>query len=540
MNDKKRGRAPFKKSLTEELVDLDRDLAHMLAKRTRLLRIAASTRHDKGLPLADPNQERRMRRAWDEVASMQGLDVRPLRQIFTLANGLAYATAVKPESGSRKFILNAQIEGQDIELPGPRSRVRTQLFTALAAAAGAECTMEPVVLNDALIELVKAFNKAGGALGWEGESVLCKGGSLDMAGKTVHAGGDPLNLFLLIALAMPQVGRTTFTGGTPLKLLDLTGAAHVLAGMGVRLTPIEPHLSGAPVRLESAGMTTGACKLPEDFPVDLALAMALAGPTYPQGLSMTWDEGFAGAEALAHAVDLLAACGVDAELAEGSFSVPRAELAVPAAMDRETVHLDPELCASLLALARMGASKVTLTGSWPAGDPQADAVADMLRASGVELEVSASGVSAVAGQWPEKLDLDATRGFFELAVALGLAAPGDARIAVGEDEDTATAEDLAGRMGAFARVKPGRVVIVGDGAHNKWADPMRPWPSPSPEWSLGLTLASTTVNGATLANPGGLAEVWPGFWGLLADNFKPKDKEPEDDGRKKGRRIRIR
>ena len=540
MNDKKRGRAPFKKSLTEELVDLDRDLAHMLAKRTRLLRIAASTRHDKGLPLADPNQERRMRRAWDEVASMQGLDVRPLRQIFTLANGLAYATAVKPESGSRKFILNAQIKGQDIELAGPRSRVRTQLFAALAAAAGAECTLEPVVLNDALIELVKAFNKAGGAMGWEGQSVLCKGGSLDMAGKTVHAGGDPLNLFLLIALAMPQVGRTTFTGGTTLKLLDLTGAAHVLAGMGVRLTPIEPHLSGAPVRLESAGMTTGACKLPDDFPADLALAMALAGPTYPQGLSMTWDEGFAGAEALAHAVDLLAACGVDAELAEGSFSVPHAELAVPATMDRETVYLDPELCASLLALSRMGASRVALTGSWPAGDPQADAVADMLRAVGVELEVSASGVSAVAGQWPEKLDLDATRGFFELAVALGLAAPGDARISVGEDEDTATAEDLAGRMGAFARVKPGRVVIVGDGTYNKWADPMRPWPSPSPEWSLGLTLASTTVDGATLANPGGLAEIWPGFWGLLADNFKPKDKEPEDDGRKKGRRIRIR
>lgn len=540
MQDKKRGPRPFKKSLTEELVDLDRDLAYMLAKRTRLLGRAASSRQSKGLSLADPNQERRMRRAWDEVAARHGLDVKPLRQMFTLANGLAYSTAVKPESASRKFIMNPQIKGLDLVMSGPRSRMRTQLAVALAAAAGATCSLDSVVLGDSLIQLVKGLNQAGAALSWEGEAVLCKGGKLDMPGKTVHAGDDPLNLFLLLALALPQIGRTTFTGGTRLKLLDLSGAAHVLAGMGVRVTPIEPHLSGAPVRLESAGMTTGKCHLPEDFPEDLALAMALAGPTYPEGLTMTWDEGFDGVDILGHAVDMLDACGVKAELSDTEFTVAKAELAVPETMDRDTVYMDPELCATLLALPRLGAERVALSGAWPAGEPEAEVIEAMLKASGVRLDISKSGITATAGEWPEKVDLDATHGHFALATALGLAAPCDARIAVFDEEDTATAEDLAARMGGFARVKPGRVVLVGDGRRNKWDRPMQPWPSPASEWSLCLALISTTAQGVTLANPGSLSEVWPGFWGLFADNFKPKDKESEDDGRKKGRRIRIR
>ncbi|WP_461210109.1 hypothetical protein [Desulfocurvus sp. DL9XJH121] len=534
------GRKPFddKRTLTEELVELDRDLAALVARRTRLLSRAASARHAKGLALADPSQERRMRRAWDDVAGMSGLDVAPLRQIFALANGLAYNAAVKPESARRKFVMNLAVKDADLALPGPRSRTRTRMVAALAALTGADCSLYPAIINDPLIELVRALNQAGAALSWEEGRVVSAGGALDAAGKTLHAGDDPLNLFLLLALCLPQVGRTTITGGTRLKLLDLGPAAGVLAGLGVRLTSIEPHVPGAPVRLESAGMTTGACRLPGDFPPGLALAMALAGPTYPEGLRMTWDAGWSGAQALGHAVDVLASCGVDAELSETEFFVPRAALAAPKGLDPEVAFLDPELAAVLLALPRFTGGSVTLAGLWPAGDPEADAAEALLRAAGLEIVVSGEGVRSSAGSWPDELDLDATRGFFPLAVALGLASPGDARIGVAEDEDTATAEDLAGRMGRFARVKPGRVVIVGGG--NTWADPMRPFPCPSAQWSLALALASTTARGVTLANPGVLSETWPGFWGLFADNFKPKDKEPaHDDGAKKGRRIRI-
>ncbi|BBD08779.1 hypothetical protein [Desulfovibrio ferrophilus] len=545
MQDKKFGNKPFNKSqnrsLTDELVDLDLDLAYMIAKRTQLLGRAAAARKAKGRPLADANQERRMRRSWDEVASRHGLDIRPLRQIFTLANGLAYAGAVKPESASRKFIMNPEVKDLALEMAGPRNRTITRLLTVLAVLSGSSIELAPVVVNDPLVELVKAFNQAGASLSWEEALVKSTGAKASLPGKTIHAGDDPLNLYLLLALGLPQVGRTTITGGTPLKVLDLSVVGRVFAGLGARLTSIEPHLTGAPVRLESGGMTHGSFKVPEGFPPLCALAMALAGPTYPEGLRFNWDKGWEGAGLMNLAVKVLADCGVTATLGKNEFSVEAGSYKIPAKPDRSVLPLDAELCATLLALPRFTGGSVTLSGHWPDDCPDAPVVEGMLRNAGLELKVSESGITVTAGSWPDKLDFDASRGLFPLAVAMGIAAPGDARIAISEDEDTSTAEEIAGRIGRFARVKPGRVVIVaGREPSNRWADPMTPFPSPSPQWSLALALASMTAPGVTLANPGGLSETWPGFWGLFAENFNPKDKEPEDDGKKKGRRIRVR
>lgn len=538
--DKKFDKKPFDKSLTEELVDLDRDLAYLIAKRTRLLGRAATARKAKGLPLADANQERRMRRAWDEVAANQGLELRPLRQIFTLANGLAYQGVVKPESASRKFVMNPEVQDLALEQPGPRDRTLTRLILAASVLAGTEAVLAPVVVNDPLVELVKALNQGGASLSWEDGMVKNTGGKASLPGKTIHAGDDPLNLYLLLALALPQIGRTTITGGANLKILDLSTLGHVFSGLGARLTPIEPHLTGAPVRLESAGMTHGAFKVPEGFPPLAALALALAAPTYPEGIRFNWDKGWEGAGLMNLAVRVLRDCGVTAELSETELSVPAGDYAVTAAPDRAVLPMDVELASALLALPRFVGGSVTLAGHWPADCPVTERAENVLRAAGIELAVSESGVTATAGDWPEKVDFDATGGLFHLATALGLAAPSDARIQVADDEDTATAEEIAARIGRFARVKPGRVVIVaGREPSNRWSDPMSPFSSPAPEWSLALALASMTAPGITLANPGGLSEVWPGFWGLFAENFKPKDIQ-EDDGRKKGRRIRLR
>jgi hypothetical protein len=144
------------------------------------------------------------------------------------------------------------------------------------------------------------------------------------------------------------------------------------------------------------------------------------------------------------------------------------------------------------------------------------------------------------GAWPEAVELDATApDLVPLAVALGLAAPGDARILVAEDADTATAEIVAERAGRFARVKPGRIVIV-PGQGGEWADAERRMSSPSPAWTLALVLVSLHTPNIGLANPGGLAEGWPGFISLFADNFTGREKEPEpDDAKKNGRRVRL-
>ena len=528
-------------SMTEELTDLEFEIANLVARRTALLGRSAKARVDKGLPLADPNQERTLRRAWDVVAGREGLEVGPLRGIFTLANGLAYAQATKPEVGRKAFYFSPHVKDLDLTMAGPRSLVRTRLWAAVAAVAGADCTLAPIVLNDPLVELVKALNQAGAGLAWEGGTVRCQGGALGFADRTVFAGADLLNLYLLLALALPQVGRMTFTGGAALKVHDLGPAAGVFAGLGARLTALEPYTPGLPARLESGGMTHNTFHVPDALPAEAAVALALAGPTYPDGIRFTWGPEWTGAPLLAHAAAVLRACGVPCELTGGGFSVARGTLAVPAAPAGQALPLDPLLAASLLAVPRLAGGRVALSGAWPGDDPLASPARALLAASGLELDFSPTVAAARSGPWPEAVELDATDpALVPLAVALGLGAPGDTRILVDERGDAATAEIVAERAGRFARVKPGRIVIVAGQGAGEWADAERRMSSPSATWTLALALVSLRTPNIGLANPGGLAEVWPGFISLFADNFTVREKEPEpDDTKKKGRPVRL-
>lgn len=536
------GRRPEqRKSLTQELIDLEYDIANAIARRTELLARAAKARRDKGLPVSDANQERSLRRVWDVVAGRESLDVTALRGIYTLANGMAYSVAVRPESGRRPFVLAPLVKNVDLTVAGPRSQVRSRLLAAVAAAAGADCTLAPVVLNDPLVELVKALNQAGAEMSWENASVISRGGALSFADKTVFAGGDALNLYLLLAFALPQVGRMTFTGGTALKLHDLSAATQVFAGLGARLTGLEPNIPGLPARLESAGVTAGAFRVPDDFPAEAALALAVAGPSYPEGLRFTWGSGWQGAPMLRHAKAVLSACGVPCELTDDSFSVAPGAYAVPAEPQGEALPLDPVLSAYLLALPRVAGGQVTLSGAWPEGDPEADAALALLGAAGLKVDAGSSAVRTEAGPWPEALDFEARHeALLPLAVALGLCGSTDARIAYDDGADTGTAEAVAERVGRFARTKPGRLVLVAGKGPARWGAAERPLASPSTHWTLGLSLLSVQAPGITLSNPGALSETWPGYLTLLADNFTPREKEPEKhDGKKKGRRVRL-
>lgn len=533
------GRKPQRSfSLTDELVQLDRDLAALIARRTMLLGRAAHARQSKGKPLADPQQERRLRQVWDAEAGDKGMDLKMLRQIFTIANGLAYSGSVKPEKSTRRFVMYPHLRGLDLTMPGPKCTVRSRIWTALYSMAGKSATLEGIVLNDSLIDLAKSLNKAGGAVKWDNNSIIIGEGDVSYPGKTVFMGDDVLNMYLHLAFALPQVGRMTFTGGAPLKVLDLRGVAHVFAGLGARLTPIEPHLDGVPVRMESAGLTTNSFRVPDDFPAEAALAMALAGPTFPEGIRFTWGEGWKGAGMLSLAEEILGKCGLACVLRDDEFSVPAGSYNLPGTIDDAMLPIDPELGGVLLALSRLGADRVSLSGNWPAA-PEADRVADVLTACGVSLDTTGGTITATPGEWPEKVDIPGEGSVFALATALGLAAPGDARVTTGDEADTGTAETIAERLGRFARVKPGRMVLVAGDGRNRWKEPKTPIASPSADWTLALALTACIAPGIELANPGSLSTLWPGFWSLYADNFRPKSEEPKDDDSKKGRRVRI-
>lgn len=529
-----------KRSITDELVDLDHQLTSLLARRTRLLAKAAGTRKRKGKALVDPTQEKRMRRAWDGLVSRHGFDTATMRKLFNLANGLAYSFAQGGEEGEQTFTMRPRRAPLDLTMPGPSALEESRMWTAIAGATGATCEIAPIVLNDPLVELVKGLNGAGASMSREKGKVTAAGQKPDFHGKTVFAGGDPLNFFMLLAMALPEPGISMFSGGTALKVMDLRPVAHVLSGLGVRLTSLEPHSNGVPVRMESGGMTTNRFRIPENFPAEAAAAIALFGPTYPDGIAFTWDEEFDDKGLLSRVAAILKDCGVPCTLADDSFSVDRAILAMPQSV---TFPLDPVLCTSLLAAPHFGSGRVHLDGAWPEKDADAESAVTLLENLGLEVKVSKSGITAELAERPEEIDLDVTECpiFAPLALAAGLASHSGARIRVADDFDGTSAMELGDRLGRFVRVKPNKVVVAASPKGSTWDESAEAWVSPAPEWTMGLALASYAAPGIKLANPGGLSAVWPEFWQLYVNGFEPQPdkKEPEDDGRKKGRRVRI-
>ncbi len=532
-------------SLTEELLEVEQELVTVLERRIWLLSKAAGARYGKGRSLADPNQERKLRRIWDDMAGKYGLDIRLLREIFTLANGLAYSRTVKPEAASRRFSMFPELAGVALTLPGPRCRLCACLLVVLMAESGAEAELGPVLVSDQMTGLINALNRAGMALERGQEKVTGNKGKLRFAGRAIHVGNDPLVLYLLLALALPQPGRSTYTGESALKLLPTEEIRKAFARLGARLTPIEPHIPGVPLRLESAGIhaedeRTPVLHLEPTFPLECALALALAAPTYPKGLHLTFEPGFAADEFLL-VQKLLGLCQVEAALSATSFIVPAGPLQFPQDIPALALPLDIELSGFLLALPRVTGGSVTLTGLWPDNEA-AQAVVQVLQDSGLGVDKKEDSITTSAGNWPENINFTADRSTFPLAAALAIAAPQDARIEVEDGVDTATVEELAGRVGSFARVRPGRVVIVKGSEPLQWKDKAKPFVSPLPVWSLALMLLSTVAPGATLANPGGLSEVWPGFWGMFAGNFQStqtKGEQESGDSTKKGRRVRL-
>jgi len=538
--DERRPDARDKRSITEELVSIDRQLTRLLGKRCYLLSKAANARKRKGRALADPGQERRMRSAWDELVKREGLDAATTRKLFNLANGLAYNSVRNENSNkSRTFKLFPKCESLDVSIDGPRDLEETRMWAAVAAAAEAKTELHPIVLNDALADLLKALNKGGASLIFEKGKVINAGKAPDFHEQKIYVGNETLNLYLCMAMVLGQPGISTFTGGASLKVMDLRAVAHVFAGLGVRLASLEPQSAGVPVRMESGGMTSARFSVPEGFPAEAAAALALFGPTYPDGIAFTWDESWDDEGLLRRVAALLKECGVPCELKKDSFSVRPARYAVP---KNPAISLDPMLCASVLAVPYAAEGKVVLKGRWPAKRRIAGEIESFLKSLGCTVNVSKEDITVELNARPEALDfeLEHCSELVPLALAASLVAKSGGRIAIAEDFDSATAMDLGDRLGRFVRVKPGRLVVTGSDRGSSWVESEESWVSPTADWTLALALVSFVAPGILLANPGDLASVWPDFWQLFVNGFvpQPDKKEPEESG-KKGRRVRI-
>lgn len=526
----------FEKRL-RDIKELDAKILALLARRSEMLGREGAWRRSRGKPVTDPALEKQVWAAWEEAAREHGFDSKLLRQLFGMFNFFGHGQQRGARRQADAFGLAPRLMAVDVDLPAPRSLRRSRMWALLAAATGSSLRLAPAVLNDPLIELVKALNQAGAHLSWADEVLESVGGeeALVFEDKLLFAGEEPFTFFALLAQALRGAGRCKFAGGPPLKMLDIGPLNRVLPLLGARLTSLNPHAPGLPVRLECGGPMEGRVDLPIDTPADFAAALALSAWAYPQGLILTFAQDGALQAALEDAAAVLTASGVRVQLTPGKCFVPPAVPKVPAAPE---LPLDPVLCAYLAALPALAGGRVRLSGAGDLPEAVLTGFADLGLAVRREGEALISEKGAPSGT-PEVL-FGRRPEYFPLALVLGLASNRPCRVAGPADPVVfGQGVDLLERLSArfetvegFVALSPGELA---------WRES---WNAPGAWFILGLSLAAFLRPGISVDNPGELTAVWPKFWAFY--NALPSGrpaavqrKDQAEHGKERKRRIRV-
>lgn len=499
--------ASIKEERLRDLLSIDAQILELIAERSRLLRKESAWRRSKGQSRIDPALEKGLWAEWEQAGKQLGVGPKLLRQLFNQVNLLGDESAQIKRRADTGYVLRPRHEKVCVSTPAPRSLSSTRMWTALAAASGQAMALPSIIQNDPLVELIKGLNQAGAGLSWGDDGVECAESELplDFEDKLIFVGDDPLNLYLLIALALTGAGRVKFAGGAGLKLMDITVLNAVLPALGARIVPLNPHGKGLPARLECGGSMDSEILLPKDAPTGLAGALALIAWAFPTGLNLKYTTPGAAAEA-AEAVALLTSCGVKAVSDANSCTVSSG---IPILPEFPEATADAVLCAYLLSLPIFADGKVTLTHA-PKGLIDHPAL-KQLAGLGVDIETLDGTVTASAVKLPDRdIDLGHDAALLPLGLALALRAKRELTVALPDSEDAAdSARQFLDRMGANYRANDNSITITP--SKLSWEGT---WTSPDPYYCLASALAAFVNPGISLENPGQLTSLWPQFWNI--------------------------
>ncbi|MCF8030976.1 MAG: chorismate mutase [Desulfohalobiaceae bacterium] len=518
-------------SLRKELTEVDSELVRLLARRCDLLDRHLQERRSKSQSLSDPEMEKGLWHIWQEESRGSGLNERLLRRAFHLLNSLAYDRTERPPE--KEFLLRPRTDPAAVDLEGPRERMLSRMFLSLAAASGGSLRLERPVMNDALYDLLKALQQVGAKVSWESSAVWAEAWKgTEFNAKSIYAGGDLLNLYLLVFLATLQPGSCKFTGSTRLRLADLGPLMDLLPRLGARGVSILPGNKGLPLRVEASGSSEEEIPLPDDAPMELGAALVLCCGFFhaaQRRMRLTWSSGSGWGKHLEPACEVLAACGVDFALEPGCLSLEPGARRMPRQPD---LTLDPELGAYLLALPRFLGGWIRLTGRFPAGSSRRAEITRVLGAFDVFLQEQEDAVVSGCGELPPnqpELDLRGEPWVVPLAVSLALAA-GGASLHLPQGEGMDFAVELARTLGAEFSVDGALLRIA---SSPEKTEERLELTSPDSGWSMALALISLLRPGIVLRNPGELHGEWPHFWTLY--NGLPRPQEALADREEKGR-----
>lgn len=535
-------------SLTQELAQLDEKLVNLIAARTNLLSRAAASRRAKNMGITDPNQEKVLWQVWRDSSKGENLEPQILKKIFHLTNNLSYARVERNTSNDKPLCLFPRRKPVNINLSAPRDQILRSMMFFLGAVNSAPLTVAPFQGNDISLELINALNLCGFNLTFQNRQCSTQPvQSWSLDNKIIYAGQSKFHFYLLLCMALGQVTRAKFTGSTKLKIHDVRPVQELLPKLGARLTIVEPHSNGLPVRVETSGQLPEAIFIPQGVSKKFVLALAVAATTFRSGLTIRLHESFSSSKLLRKGIVFLQQHHPELQFEGQTIVVPPGPLNL--GISAADIPVDPLMSLHLLAMPFFVDGTVNLQGKWPEYVPHLQDVMDILHEFGLRISIAGDHISSRMGKRPKELSLDLTscQEYLPLVLAMAMGLRGKCSIALDTSrEEVEHAQDLLENLGAGYSIEPG-LLQVGLPGTRKASE--SPWQSPGPYWTLTGALISFTHPGLCMSNADNISSAWPWFWKIFMNlpdpqNFIHPQRSDEQeaeipDDKPKRKRIRI-
>lgn len=542
-----------RRPLREVVSDIDRDILRLLLRRHNLL---ARMHNSKGF--LEPAEEKALRESWEAAVSRVSRDARLSGRFFSLMQEVEFLprpSAQREEgeggedgqaAGAERrpaFNLAPALRPVRLAMSAPLACRATRAWLMLAAASGQALRIEPCLMNDPIVDCVKALNQLGAGLNREEDGVTARETApVGAPDKVLHVGDSAWNFFLLLGHYLGRPSRAKFTGETSLKLADFSAVRRFLPNLGARLVHVVPKSDGLPARLECSGILPDAAALPADVPAELAEGILLAAPFYERALTLDLAAHPQQQLILARVLPILRAADADISVTEGRVRVAPGPLCLPA---RPRLPLEPELAVFLLALPLVLSGETRLDGGWPQW-PGAQAAWELLQALGLDLRREQPGEGRPEGTvcahaaaplkraslvaLPAGLLAGLPTDWVPLPVALAACAAlrgGEASLPELPGADMSEVTSFLHTVG-LERTAEGRLCKIEQATLQQNA--AQAWNAPSPVWALALALAAcardTRNQGFRLGNPGIMTGLFPAFWTLYNALPEPAAKKP--------------
>ncbi len=520
---------------SQELQSLDRKLAALIARRSRLIGGISRDRQNKNKSFADPELEKKLWQIWKK--ELQWVNPSLVRQAFTLLNSMGYFEAEQPLV-DKPFCLYPSRRPLDEEFLGPLDQDLVRGLASMAAICPRQSLLEGINVNDGLLELVKMANECGAGLSWRSSTLVGQGmTSVNLDRRSFFVEHSAFNFYFFLCLGLGHPCRVKFSGSAVLKTMNLRSLQNLLPSLGARLSSIEPQSYSLPAKLEAGGDIPEIIVLPMDVDPEFVKALALAATTYPAALSISYSQD--AQPAVESCLRVMSRCGLKAETRRNQ------DLTVypgsPCLEDIYDLPVDPLLTGFLLAMAKAGKGRVCVNGAWPKNCRKGEKILHLLEAGGLGIELDINRIVAVDKQPGPKpvFDLTDCPEITPLVFSLALIREDPVPVKLllpPASIHLDTAADLLNLLGYnYSLDKDGLSIL-----NRKEAPEKSPvWTSPDPVWTLSYCLLSFKFPGVCLSNPGNLSSLWQGFWKLFT-NLSPKKMQDNDEqSQKSRRRIRI-